>query len=89
MIDYGTTKSTVKPEPLKIDEFSVWVCSNITPITETNPDGEHEFNGFEFDMVQYDKDEYIRLMNEKTALVEQQLTYTQLALVEVYEMIGG
>ncbi|MEA5135351.1 MAG: hypothetical protein VB035_04340 [Candidatus Fimivivens sp.] len=87
MIDYGRTRSTVKPEPLKIDEFSVWVCSNITPIVETDPDGEREFNGFEFDMVQYDKDEYIRMMDAKTALVEQQLTDTQLALVEVYEMM--
>jgi len=89
MIDYGRTRSTVKPELLKIDEFSVWVCSNITPITETDPDGEREFNGFEFDMVQYDKDEYIHYMNEKIALTEQQLTDTQLALCEVYEMIGG
>lgn len=87
MIDYGRTRSTVKPEPLKIDEFSVWVCSNITPIVETDPDGEHEFNGFEFDMIQYDKDEYIRMMDAKTALVEQQLTDTQLALCEVYEML--
>jgi hypothetical protein len=80
MIDYGRTRSTVKPEPLKIDEFSVWVCSNITSVAETDPDGEREFNGFEFDMVQYDKDEYIRMMNT-------QLTDTQLALCEVYEML--
>jgi|AGTN01.3.fsa_nt_gi hypothetical protein len=87
MIDYGKTRSTVEPETLKIDEFSVWVCSNIAPVTETDPDGEHEFSGFEFDMVQYDKDEYIRMMDAKTALVEQQLTDTQLALCEVYEML--
>jgi len=85
MINFGKTRSTVRPEPLKIDEFSVWVHTNIQPVTET--DGEHEFNGFEFDMVQYDKDEYIHYMNEKIALTEQQLTDTQLALVEVYELL--
>jgi hypothetical protein len=62
MIDYGKTRSTVKPEPLRIDEFSVWVHSNIEPITESDGDDGEGFNGFEFDMVQYDKDEYIEIM---------------------------
>ncbi len=87
MIDYGKTRSTVKPEPLKIDEFSVWVHTNIQPVTEAGGgmDGQEEFNGFEFNMIQYEKDEYIRMMDEKTTAVEQQLTDTQLALCEIYE----
>ena len=37
----------------------------------------------------YTKDEYIKLMAEKNAELESQLTDTQLALCDVYEMIGG
>lgn len=78
MIDYGRQRSTVKPEPMVIDESSVWVHSNIQPVEETV--GEEMFSGWEFNMVQYTKDEYIRMLDT-------QLTDTQLALVEVYELI--
>ena len=78
MIDYVRQRSTVKPEPMVIDESSVWVHSNIQPVEETV--GEEMFSGWEFNMVQYTKDEYIRMLDT-------QLTDTQLALVEVYELI--
>ena len=78
MTNYGKVQSTVKPEPMVIDESSVWVHSNIQPVEETV--GEETFSGWEFDMVQYTKDEYIRMLDT-------QLTDTQLALVEVYELI--
>ena len=66
MIDHGKVRSTVAPEPMVVDEFSVWVHSNITPVEEDN--GEETFVGFEYDMVQYDKDEYIsKLTNEDDA----------------------
>ena len=85
MIEHGKVKSTISPEPLVIDEHSVWVHSNITPIEEAV--GEGTFTGFEFDMVQYDKDEYIELMAKKNQTMESHLTDTQVALVEVYELI--
>ena len=78
MIDYGRQRSTVKPEPMILDEHSVWIHSNIEEVEETV--GEEVFSGYEFDMVQYTKDEYISKLND-------QLTDTQLALVEVYELI--
>lgn len=83
MIEHGKVKSTVAPEPLVIDEHSVWVHSNITPITEKI--GEETFNGFEYTMIQYDKDEYIRIMDQKNKTFEKQITDTQLALTEIYE----
>ena len=83
MIDYGKVRNTVAPEPMVVDEFSVWVHSNITPVEEDN--GEETFVGFEYDMVQYDKDEYIKIITEKNQSVEAQLTDVQLALVELYE----
>ena len=79
MTDYGIVKSTVRPEAKVVDEYSVWVNTDIAETAD----------GWEYHMVQYTKDEYIRLMDEKNAELESQLTDTQLALCDVYEMIGG
>lgn len=90
MVDYGKVRSTVRPEPKEIDEYSVWVNSNIREIQIDDPDeGQHTEYEYEYNMVQYSKDEYINMIdNEKTQLQEE-LTDTQLALCDVYEMIGG
>lgn len=80
MIDYGKQRSTVQPEPMVLDENSVWIHTNIQAVEEAV--GEEVFSGYEFNMVQYTKDEYI-------SLLDAQFTDTQLALVEVYELIGG
>jgi len=80
MVDYGKQRSTVQPEPMVLDENSVWIHTNIQAVEEAV--GEEVFSGYEFNMVQYTKDEYI-------SLLDAQLTDTQLALVEVYELIGG
>ena len=79
MKDYGIVQSAVKPEEKVVDEYSVWVN---TDITETA-------GGWVYHMVQYSKDEYLALMDEKNAALEEQLTDTQIALCDVYEMIGG
>jgi len=79
MKNYGKVRSTISPKPMIIDEFSVWIHKNITEVKE-NVGEENEFIGYEYDMIQYEKDEYI-------SLLDKQLTDTQLALVEVYEMI--
>ena len=84
MKDYGKTRSTVRPDAVVIDDNSVWVHSDITEVTEQTGD-DQEFVGFEFNMVQYDKDEYILMMSEKNKTLEKQLTNTQLALAELYE----
>jgi hypothetical protein len=86
MKNYGKVRSTVQPEPLVVDECNVWVHSNITPVTETI--GEATFIGFEYDMVQYEKDEYIKIIAEKNSTLETQLTDTQIALTEIYESMG-
>lgn len=79
MKDYGIVKSSVKPEEKVVDEYSVWVNTDITQTAD----------GWEYHMVQYSKDEYIKVMDEKNAALGEQLTDTQLALCDVYEMIGG
>ena len=37
--------------------------------------------------IQYEKDEYIKLMADKNAVLEKQATDIQMALTEVYEMM--
>ena len=79
MVNFGKARSTVKPDAIVIDEFSVWQHTNITPVSE-NVGEENEFVGFEYDMVQYEKNEFI--MNQA-----QQLEDAEIALCELYEMI--
>lgn len=88
MKDYGKVRSTVRPEEKVIDEFSVWIASDIQGITEAGIDDQEGFTGFEYNLIQYDKDEYIRMMSDKNDELEQQVTDTQLALCDVYEMLG-
>ena len=61
MIDYGRQKSTVKPEEIEITENMVFIASGISEITEEGTDSQPGFAGYEFDLVGYDKDEYIKL----------------------------
>ena len=84
MKDFGKVRSTEKPEELVTDDFSVWVHNNIKAVEE-NIGEENEFVGFEFNMVQYDKDEYIRHLTKTTS---DKITDLQLALTEVYESMG-
>lgn len=85
MIDYGTVRSTVKPDKVEIDEYSVWVNSNIKEIEVQSEDESH--TEYEFNQVRYTKDEYIKLIDERNTTLESQLTDTQLALCEIYEGI--
>ena len=86
MVDYGKVRSTVKPESIVIDDFSVWQHTNIQEVSE-NVGEENEFKGFEFNMVQYTKDEFILQQAAENVSLSQHVTDMQLALCEVYEMI--
>ena len=65
MTDYGTVQSAVRPEGLVIDEYSVWVNTEITQTAV----------GFEYNMVRYSKDEYIKLMDEANQKAQADLEY--------------
>lgn len=82
-IVFGSAEQAV---PLVIGKDTVYVHSDIQQILE-DKDGKPVTNLFQYHEIQYDKDEYIKLLSEKNNSLEQQLTDTQLALVEVYEMI--
>lgn len=72
--------------PLVIGKDTVYVHSDIQQILEDD-EGNLVMNLFQYHEIQYDKDEYIKLLSERNQLLEEQLTDTQLALVEVYETI--
>lgn len=87
MVDHGKVRSTVKPEKIVIDDFSVWQRTDIQEVSE-NVGEENEFVGYEFNMIQYSKDEFILQQATDNAALEQQITNTQIALCEVYELMG-
>lgn len=47
-----------------------------------------EDGDYQYEEVQYDKDEYIELIAKKNKTLEKQVTDTQMALTELYEMKG-
>ncbi len=87
MINHGRVQSTVKPKEIEIDEYSVWENTNISEITVTDENSEH--TEYEFSQTQYSKNEYIKFLQNNNKELEDKLTDTQLALCDVYEMIGG
>ena len=88
MKQYRKVRSGQQPDRKVIDDFSVWIAENIVPVAESGTDDQPGFTGYEYDLTQYSKDEYINLIDNKNESLEAQLTDTQLALCEVYEMLG-
>ena len=87
MVNIGTVRGTEKPDKVIIDEYSVWINTNITEIQVTDENGSR--TEWEWNQVQYEKDEYIKMIDSKNAALEKQIDDTQIALCEVYELIGG
>lgn len=87
MKQYGTQRSTVKPEDVEITESKVFTYENITEIKMKNPESDDEVTMYEFTLTEYDKDEYIRIQAEKNASLEEQMTQAQEAMCEIYEMM--
>lgn len=87
MTDHGKVRSVQQPNPMVIDDYSVWVAENITKVTEPGSEEQPGFDGWEYDLTQYTKDEFIMKQATENALLSQQVTDTQLALCEVYEMM--
>ena len=83
MVTYENIRSTAESiEEMERDEHSIYVRSNIQRIDEEDTENSPGFHGWQYDETVYTKDEYIDRLDK-------QLTDTQLALVEVYELIGG
>ena len=86
MKEYGLTISTAEPKEVEFTESKVFVATDIEQITVTID--EQEVHEYQFNLMEYDKDEYIKIISEKNKELEQQMTDTQLALCDVYEMLA-
>lgn len=80
MKTFPKTRSAVEPQPKVVDDYSVWISDNVHTVTVTDEEG-NEREEFEYDLTQYGKDEYIRLMDDRTDDAE-------MAIVELYESIS-
>ena len=87
MINYGRTQSTERPDPVEIRDTIVFVASNIEETIVPTEEG--DITQYEFDLVGYDKNEYLKMMIDVEADMNAQLLDAQLALCELYEMILG
>lgn len=63
MKDYGKQRGSVSPQPIEITETSVLIATNIQPYTDTIND--QIIQGYEYNYVEYSKDEYIDLLIQK------------------------
>lgn len=88
MIEIGIVQgTTAQALPLIIGKDTVYVHTNILPLSQDKSN--YPVDGmFEYYEIQYDKDEYITILSEKSTAQELQLTNTQLALTEIYESMG-
>ena len=89
MISYGKQHSSTLPQPIEITATKVFIASNITPYSTVIDD--RQVSGYEYDYVEYNKDEYILKMAEDNATMQQNLIDTQMALCDLYESLedGG
>ena len=85
MINYGRTQSTERPDPVEIRDTIVFVASNIEETIVPTEEG--DITQYEFDLVGYDKNEYLKMMIDLEADMNAQLLDAQLALCELYEMM--
>lgn len=76
-------QSTIKPKKIEIDEYSVYLNSDIKKIKVPDESGKH--TEYEYNQTQYSKDEFISLMSEQNKDLEDKLTDTQMALCEIFE----
>lgn len=79
-------QSTVRPQAVEIDEYSVWLARNIEEITITDEEGQ-EYIEYEYDLIQKSKDEYIKELHDTQ---EQMKVENDLALADLAEtLLGG
>lgn len=85
MVDYGKVRSTVKPDPLVIDDFSVWESTDIQDVNEPGTEEMPGFVGYEYQLKQYEKDEFILAQAAQNETLSGEVTSLELAMCEIYE----
>lgn len=76
MIEHGKVESTVQPQALMIDDYSVWVAKDIEQVKT------EEFEGYQYSLTQYSKDEYIMELAARDSVKAD-------ALMELSELVAA
>ena len=78
MKDYGKVQSLNQPQAIEIKENKVFIASNITEYTTTLEVGEE--HGYEYNYVEYSKDEYIALLSQQSQQLAEELAAAKILL---------
>lgn len=78
MINHGIQYSTSRPEPVSMTADSVFVASNITPYSKEIE--ERTVSGFQYNYVQYTKDEYLIQQSANIASLQEELEAAKILL---------
>lgn len=78
MKNYGKVYSTARPEEITITNTSVFIASNITPYTKEIE--EHIQQGYEYDYVEYTKDEYLLQQSTQLTSLAEELAAAKILL---------
>ncbi len=78
MIDYGKQFGFTHPQETEITGTSVFIASNIEEVTREIE--EHQITGYEYDLVQYTKDEYLIRQANHIAALEEELAAAKILL---------
>lgn len=80
MKEFGMTVSDTRPEGVEITELKVFTKTDITEVDVETEDGQRR-KEFHFMLTEYDKDEYLKLLQE-------QIQENQDALVEIVDLFS-
>lgn len=78
-----------KPAEIVFWQTAVDVNTNIKQIEVEDKETGEKAVKWQADTTRYDKDEYIEVLHNDNVSLTQQVTQSQLAIVEVYEMMLG
>ena len=78
MKDYGKVQSSSQPEEITFTDSKVFIASNITSFSVTI--GGYSESGYEYDYVEYEKDEYIQLLSSQSRQLAEELAAAKILL---------
>lgn len=78
MKDYGKVQSLNRPQEIEIKEDKVFLASNIEAYTKMVEDKEEQ--GFEYNYVEYSKDEYIAVLSTQSHQLAEELAAAKILL---------
>ena len=78
MINLGRVRSNERPQNIQITSSYVFIASDINTYEETID--EHQITGFEYNLLQYTKDEYLLLLAQQNQTLEEELQATKVLL---------